>query len=48
MLSSPDSLKERQENELQLLEAIYVNDVTDLRNQDAWKVKINETPVIYV
>ncbi len=33
-----ESLSERQENELQLLEAVYIGDVIDLRNNDAWKV----------
>lgn len=33
-----ESLSERQENELEVLKAIYVDDVSDLRDGDAWKV----------
>lgn len=32
-----ESLSERQEFELQALEAIYTGDVVDLREKDAWK-----------
>ena len=32
-----ESLSERQEFELQALQAIYTGDVVDLRVQDAWK-----------
>jgi hypothetical protein len=38
--SSEGSTEERQESELQMLQAIYMEDVSDLRNQDAWKVGI--------
>lgn len=34
-----ESLSERQEFELQALEAIYTGDVVDLREKDAWKVQ---------
>ena len=33
-----ETVEERQENELQLLEAVYNDDVVDLRHRDAWKV----------
>ena len=33
-----ETLAERQENELQVLQSIYQDAVTDLRDQDAWKV----------
>ena len=33
-----ESLTERQEHEIQFLEAIYMDDVKDLRKNDAWKV----------
>ena len=36
-----ESLAERQENELQVLQAIYVDDVEDRRENDAWKVISN-------
>ena len=35
-----ESVQERQENELQLLQAVYLDDVVDLRQSDAWKVII--------
>ena len=38
MASYQESLSERQEYELQILEAIYIDEVTDLRKKDAWKV----------
>lgn len=33
-----ESLHDRQENELEVLRAIYMDDVKDLRENDAWKV----------
>ena len=33
-----ESLTERQEHEIQFLEAIYMDDVKDLRKNDPWKV----------
>ncbi|KAJ8309409.1 hypothetical protein KUTeg_014283 [Tegillarca granosa] len=33
-----NSLRERQEDELKVIEAIYMQDVEDLRSADAWKV----------
>ena len=33
-----ESLKERQENELQALQSIYLN-VEDLRSNDAWQAR---------
>ena len=36
---SESSLKERQEDELQVLRAVYMDDVKDIRLQDAWKVQ---------
>lgn len=33
-----ESLAERQEFELQALQAIFTGDVVDLRKEDAWKV----------
>lgn len=34
-----NSLQERQEDELKVIEAIYMQDVEDLRSADAWKVE---------
>ncbi|XP_060076346.1 eIF-2-alpha kinase GCN2-like [Ylistrum balloti] len=34
-----DDFSERQEDELQVLQAIFMDDVEDLRTRDAWKVK---------
>ena len=31
-------LKERQEDELQVLQAVFMSDYEDLRTKDAWKV----------
>ena len=33
-----DLLKERQEDELQVLQAVFMGDYEDLRTKDAWKV----------
>ena len=38
--SETESLTERQENELQILKAIYIDDVQDIREKDAWKVTV--------
>lgn len=35
-----EPLTERQENEVELLKAIYCDDIQDLRENDAWKVGI--------
>ena len=39
-MQETETLAERQENELQVLQAIFCDDVTDLRTKDAWKVRI--------
>ena len=33
-----DALRERQEDELQVLQAVFMGDYVDLRTNDAWKV----------
>ena len=33
-----ESLTERQDNEVELLKAVYSEDLKDLRENDAWKV----------
>ena len=33
-----DALRERQEDELQVLQAVFMDDYVDLRKNDAWKV----------
>lgn len=33
-----DSYKERQDDELQVLQSIFIDDFKDLRSKDAWKV----------
>ena len=35
------TLKERQEDELQVLQAVFMGDYEDLRAKDAWKVASN-------
>lgn len=32
--------KERQQDELQVLQSIYMHDFNDLRTKDAWKVSV--------
>ena len=34
-----ESVEERQENEMQVLQSIYMDALTDHRNTDAWKVR---------
>ena len=36
-----ETLSERQEEELKSLEAIFMQDVSDLRKKDTWKVKVS-------
>ncbi|XP_078593658.1 eIF-2-alpha kinase GCN2-like isoform X1 [Branchiostoma floridae x Branchiostoma japonicum] len=39
MADAEETYEERQENEVELLSAVYVDDFKDLRDQDAWKIK---------
>eukprot|EP00058_Branchiostoma_floridae_P027964 XP_002613455.1 hypothetical protein BRAFLDRAFT_71943 [Branchiostoma floridae] len=39
MADTEETYEERQENEVELLSAVYVDDFKDLRDQDAWKIK---------
>ena len=39
MSENEDSLEERQENEVEVLKAIYDTDFEDLRANDVWKVR---------